>query len=340
MMDNDQSSISVFLRSLGNLPIDYENPEGPFLTVVMRFSGERTATLRDALVCLAGQIDQDFEVLLMAHNPAFPTDIAALRELVDEEVPTISPRVRVISSVGGTRSRPLNDSLAYADGRYIAFLDDDDLVLANWVSIFRVGADNVPGRIVRSVVVGQQCVHENWSEGRGLIANGPFEHDYPKRFSLLEHLISGMTPFHGLAFPRRTFFGFEFRFDESLAIFEDWDFELRAINYLGVESCETITAIYRHHKGADNSMMTFPLEDRLRMLDELITLRTKEVPYLIDGEELAEFRHSKLLIEKMWKEKESYHLENVYYHEMIDSPRWLARRLRELLRERRQKGRR
>ena len=40
----------------------------PFLTVLVRTQGKRIEPLRDALLCLAAQSDQDFEVIVLDHD--------------------------------------------------------------------------------------------------------------------------------------------------------------------------------------------------------------------------------------------------------------------------------
>ena len=39
----------------------------PFLSVVMRTQGKRLESFKDALLCLASQTDQDFEVVVVEH---------------------------------------------------------------------------------------------------------------------------------------------------------------------------------------------------------------------------------------------------------------------------------
>ena len=46
-------------------------PQGdaPFLSIVMRTVGNRVEAMREALLCLAAQDDDSFELLVMVHNP-------------------------------------------------------------------------------------------------------------------------------------------------------------------------------------------------------------------------------------------------------------------------------
>ena len=53
-------------ESLVNPKID--DIEVPFLTVITRTQGKRPEALAETLLCLTGQTDMDFELLLIGHN--------------------------------------------------------------------------------------------------------------------------------------------------------------------------------------------------------------------------------------------------------------------------------
>ncbi len=327
---------SALAEVLGELPgLDGGSvPDGPFLSVVLRTQGHRAEMLRDALVCLSGQQCADFEVLIMIHDPDRADASAAVRALVDEEVPDLAERVTVRVSTGGSRSHPLNDAVSAGRGRYFAFFDDDDLLLANWVEEFYQLAKLAPGRVLRSLIVDQRCANEVWSGERGLIASGPIEYRYPRQFSLVEHTRGGATPFHGFAFPREAFTVLGLRFDESLSIYEDWELELRAIGLLGVANSETVTGIYRRHHSVDNSLMLFGDEERHRLLEQLVRDRAHGHWFLIDGSEFEVFRERAARVDEMWHEKQLMYEK----HEMLiaetRSLRWLIEKFREVFRER------
>ena len=180
----DASAVSNFLGRIEGVDWTLDEEPRPFLSVVMRTQGQRSALLKDALVCLAAQINQDFEVLIALHDPLDPSLASTLRSLADSETPSLSSRLTVLESHGGSRSRPLNDAVGVARGRYLAFFDDDDLLLANWVSTFADLAEQHPGRVLRSVVVDQEFTHERWGDDLGLIASGPVIYAYPDAFTL------------------------------------------------------------------------------------------------------------------------------------------------------------
>ncbi|MDH4145892.1 MAG: methyltransferase domain-containing protein [Acidimicrobiia bacterium] len=212
----------------------------PFLSVVVRTQGNRAAMLADALTCLAAQTDLDFEVVLTVHadDPDVAERVTAQVLTFDE---TFAGRVRVVPVLGGGRSRPLNAGLVAARGQYIAFLDDDDLVTADWVEQFHAAADGA--RIVRARAVDRRVVAAtgplvDWE------AAGPPELNYDARFDLLTHLERNQTPIHTFAAPREVVEAMHLRFDESMPVVEDWDFLTRLSRYTGVLDTGAVTAIY------------------------------------------------------------------------------------------------
>lgn len=304
--ERDHSAVASLQRALGaaSLGDDGAAADAPFLSVVVRTMGDRLESLRDALLCLAGQNDDDFEVVLVVHNPASSASVDDVRALVNEEVADLAGRVRVEVAVGGGRSRPLNAAIDVVRGRYVAFFDDDDLVLAHWVRTFHEASDGAWGRVLRAIVVDQSCVLEPWGDGvGGFVAAGALEANYRERFSLLEHVVGRSAPLHAFAFPRRTFTSLALRFNEEIPVLEDWDLELRAIRFLGVHSVEAITGVYRRHPDSD-SLALHPESEREAIVEAQLHEIVAEDVFLIDGEELMEFRHMNRLLDATSRDRD------------------------------------
>ena len=225
-----------------------------FLSVLLRTQGRRAATLQESLLCLAAQTCDDFEVLTLLHD-GDERSADSVRELVEEFHESFSRRVRVVSVSGGGRCRPLNEGALLARGEYLAMLDDDDLVLADWVETFRDAARRAPGRVVRTAVANQRIEAR---PGRWDGEDGYEVVDRPRLvFSLdfdhVDHLLDNRTPNNGYAFPRSLVTELGLRWDESLPVLEDWDHLLWSASICGVRGVPRITALLRSWEVGEDS---------------------------------------------------------------------------------------
>lgn len=242
------------LTGLADVLADQRNMQYEcFLTVVIRTQGRREEQLQDALLCLNAQTDQDFNVLFMLHD-VDTKKAATVRDMVDAYPTGFSERVRLVPVDGGSRTRPLTESVKHATGEYVVFYDDDDLLLADWVESFRRGAMQGPGKVVRANVAVQINRAELQTDGTmGQRTIGPAHSNYTKTFELVEHIERSYSPFMGIAYPMTFFTQWGERFDELLPVCEDWDLLLRATSLLGVVSVPELTAIYRLWENVETS---------------------------------------------------------------------------------------
>lgn len=216
----------------------------PFLSVVMRTQGKRPHTMEEALTGLAGQSDDDFEVIVVGHRLEFERQ-KRVERIIEDSPNWLRAKCRLLLVDDGNRTRPLNEGFAAARGRYIAILDDDDLPFGNWVETFRKLDGQAPGRLLRASVVRQDVTTIEVAGLPGLRAVDSPKRVYPSTFDLFDHLRTNHTPPVSVAFPRGVFHDLRFRFDETLTTTEDWDFIMRTALVAGVVCSPEITAIYR-----------------------------------------------------------------------------------------------
>jgi 2-polyprenyl-3-methyl-5-hydroxy-6-metoxy-1,4-benzoquinol methylase len=271
--------------------VDRDEAHRPLLTVVLRTQGRRRQTFRDALLCLLAQTVADFEVLVVGHHVR-PDDRSGLTAALDELPDSFRQRTRLVLEDDGSRARPLNVGMAHANGRYVAFLDDDDLVFGHWVETFVAAAAAAPGQVLRSVCVEQDIDPlDPADQGGGARAAGPLVACYPREFDLIAHMSRNHTPFMSYAFPASLYRDLGLEFDESLDICEDWDFELRAALTVGVSSRPEVTAIYRRWSSGPASERLHD-EEQWRRTEGEILAKIDQDPHVFPPGTIAALREA------------------------------------------------
>lgn len=250
------------------------------LTVVMRTQGKRPHTLRDALTCLAAQTVDDFDVMLMVHTDRPDTVVPEVAKLVNEFSPVFSSRVGIVRVAGGGRARPLNVALDLAEGEYVAFLDDDDVVTADWIETF-LGAveEHGKGIIVRSVgAVRRVSAASDHHRTPYLIESG-LEFRYSETFDPVHHIWGNETPICTFAVPRQLI-DLGVRFDEQLPVLEDWEFLLKCVALAGVRDTGKVTSIYQMWQSGESSASLH--DDTLwQAAQRIVQDRTNSIPLVL-----------------------------------------------------------
>jgi SAM-dependent methyltransferase len=271
---DDTTHVNQFVRSfvLREQPPPEPSAAPPFaydLSVIVRTQGHRHASLMELLTCLAAQTVDSFEILLTVHSSE--SDVfEEVQALVDAFDFGFARRVRLIHVVGGSRGRPLNVGLAATRGRYVAFVDDDDLVTADWVEQFTLGAAVAPGRIIRSITVEREVRQPLAGEiGAATIIEGPLKFTFSPTFDFVEHFFANSTPICAFAVPAALLSALRIRFDEHVTVQEDWHFLMRCASYAGVHDTGAITAIYHRWATAVGSRATIG-EDVWRAARDLV----------------------------------------------------------------------
>lgn len=278
---------SFSLRPTGRTTAD-PDPDAPFLTIVTRTQGRRLLCLEDVLTCLAGQSDRDFEVLVMCHRTT-SDEQAAVEGVVASAPAWLRDAVRVLRVERPGRAAPLNDGFTAARGRYVVALDDDDTVLAHYVSTFKAAATRHDGRLLRAVAVRQDVVPvPEGADVRAISVADPYR-EWPLDFSLVDHLSDNYSPIMTVAFPRGAIHDLHLRFDETLHANEDWEYVVRCAAVLGVTSVREITSVYRWwlHTASSRDVHTDDEWDEARariqasVVDSVLLLQPDETRRLV-----------------------------------------------------------
>ena len=288
-MDLDGND-ALYRERYAGIVQENETDQPPFLTVVIRTLGNRPDMLQDVFTCLQAQSDPDFEVIVVCHR-AEKQKLQALRAMIRTQPEMLAQKTRMIQCEYGERGAPLNLGFAYACGRYAVCLDDDDLVLEDWVKAFHDAEKEQGGKILHSWAVVQpwQAIQAPGSTRQILRATDAPDSRYCVPYRTLHQQVENHCPFMGLAFPLFLFRSYHVLFDETLTTTEDWDYLLRTAGIAGVWDIRRVTAIYRlwNVKDASRNLVREPeWKENYRQISE----RMNQAPLLVSAAEAAECR--------------------------------------------------
>lgn len=237
-----------------------EQDDTPFLSVITRTQGKRPDMLTETLLSLTGQSNTNFELLIMGHNLT-EEQHKTVSDIISDLPDWMREKTRLIPVTGGTRTTPLNAGFDAAKGKYISFLDDDDLALDNWVEAFYELYLKNPGKVLH-----MYTLYQDWETVGGDFPNTPRAADAPETkyccdFKMLPQLSLNKCPPCGLAFPARVFQEYGVRFDEALTTTEDWDYLMRCVFLAGIATTTEAAALYRNWLNAENSSTVHKKEE-------------------------------------------------------------------------------
>ncbi len=263
-------------------PCAESDGQHPFLSVITRTTGRRLTTLREALMSLAGQTSQNFEVHLVVHS-ASSSDVSAVESLVAEFPKSMTSRIKILQCLRQGRAAPLNDAIDCLRGRYVCVLDDDDFVFAHWVATFETLALANPGSLLRATCVRQY--YEITADGDRRISRATswFKCDWPSVYDAVTHIYKNKTPFMSVAFPVQVFTELRLRFDESLTTLEDWQLMTQAAMHYGVASSPEITSVYRWWTNGESSLRIHTPEEWKANLDYVVNKLDNQLLLLPPG---------------------------------------------------------
>ena len=253
----------------------------PFLSIVTRTQGKRPEMLRETLLCLAGQEEQDFEIILIGHKLNKEQNMV-VSDILNEQPEFLRNKIRFYTLDKGNRTAPLNFGFAHARGSYISILDDDDLVMDDWVSSFKNTARNNSGAILLSAVYSQdwQIVQDKCGITALRACDRPINDMYSSKFDIFQQMRYNNCPSMGFAFPSYLFHEFGLVFDETMETMEDWDYVMQCALIVGVKETHKRTAIYRRWTNAESSKTEHAHEEWIKNHNRILA-KLKDTPVLI-----------------------------------------------------------
>ena len=226
LYNSNNTELLKMLRERAFLGMNDPLPgDSPTISVLIR-TKDRPELLMRSLRSVAkqnytGQID-----VVVVNDGGTPVD-----DIIDSFPDTFHRIIKVDVSRSRGRSASANLAMSLAEGQFLNFLDDDDELLPNHLSVFIA-----QWRRNRDIEVFYSGVRLVDGQGKHLKT---FQEDYDRGRLLYLNFI----PIHAVTFHRK--FVIEgFRFDESLEYFEDWDFWIQLSRQTKFFSSGEITAVY------------------------------------------------------------------------------------------------
>lgn len=208
--------------------------ERPLVSIVVP-TQNRPHLLRDALNSVLGQQYRDWEAIVVNDGGS---DILPVLESMPRDFQEKLRRVDLGTSRGPAAAR--NAGIRIAQGRILAFLDDDDLHSPAHLERLVLGLRASGAGMVYTAA---ELVEESIRRGaRVEVRRQPFLPGL--RFSRSLLLVRNYIPINTWGV-RRECFEAVGAFDEALHYLEDWDFLLRLSARVGVHQIADVTAEYR-----------------------------------------------------------------------------------------------
>lgn len=209
----------------------------PLVSVIIR-SMDRP-TLMEALDSLAMQTYSNIEVVLVNAMGSGHQAIEPWRERFPVHMIGTGERL--------PRSRAANMGLDAAHGEYLMFLDDDDWIEADHIHKLVSAIRRNPE--FRAVYTGVKCVDE---------MKNPLPNKFDTPFDAVQIVAGNFIPIHAVLFSR-DLLALGCRLDESLDLYEDWDFWIQLSRHGDFFQVEGLSAIYRITRQAGFGVNTDPV---------------------------------------------------------------------------------
>ncbi|MCC6346200.1 MAG: glycosyltransferase, partial [Nitrospirales bacterium] len=230
----------------------------------------RPAALREALASVLAQTYRSFEIIVVNDGGV---DISEIVRSCNGEGKIVSLRHEERRGCSAAR----NTALRAAQGRYIAYLDDDDIYYPDHLETAVAFLVNTDCSVVYtdSLYATREWVHDRYVTTRTEVL---FSRDFDREKLLVANYIPTINIVHN-----RDVFRDAGMFDESLITHEDWDLWIRMSRHYDFHHIKAITAEVRVRSDRTNTTT-----NRKAFLDTLRLLYRRYAPLVQDLQSFEE----------------------------------------------------
>ncbi|MDQ2783775.1 MAG: methyltransferase domain-containing protein [Chloroflexota bacterium] len=277
----------------------------PLVSLLIRTQGKRNDLLTEALYSIYAQDCDDYEAIICFHKPEENDDLLldGLHTLMREIPVHLQTKIRLIECAEQGRSAPLNALIEAARGDYFGFLDDDDLLFARHVSTLKRGVEThgigpifqtFAARRRTNVRKRKPTPDDFGFQPQGSAAVQGDVVTYPYAVELIEAAWTApydpLTQQYANDIPNCCFLvprllieqtNMRFRLDFELA--EDWEFLMRAAQFLKVVTLPEITAAINVRNNESNTVQNADLQPEWAVAHRKRLDEQAKRPLLLEG---------------------------------------------------------
>lgn len=239
----------------------YENEfpkENPLVSIIVRTCG-RPCVLRETLISLRNQTYSNIEIVVVEDGP----DCSG--KMIREEFSDLNIVYHAMGKNVG-RSKAGNTAMELAHGKYLNFLDDDDLFYADHVEVLVKTLENSKNKAAYAFAFETPIVVE--SKDPYIYKIYDYNCIHRTKFNRIELYHHNYIPIQCIMFEKSLFENYG-GLDETLDALEDWDLWVRYSLYTDFDCVEKTTSIYRVPKIREiNKKRQKELDDALLVVRE------------------------------------------------------------------------
>lgn len=207
----------------------------PLVSIIVR-THQRPAVLYEAIQSIANQTYRNIEIIIIEDGQP------SAKEMLEQNFSHLNiVYYATEKSVG--RTRAANKGLELARGKYLNFLDDDDLFYADHIEVLCATLENNSDYKVAYSLAFETPINVRSNvpyQYEEIYYNIEFKHEYSHE----ELLSRNYLPIQTVMFKREVYEQLG-GLDEGLEVLEDWDFWLKISSHYSFYYVEKTTSIYR-----------------------------------------------------------------------------------------------